>query len=134
MAVWTGGPISAGFGPLWVIKPGGVLDLQADVAVSYAFGRSPLNLNNAGTLKKSAGAGNATWQCVVTNTGTVRSQSGALDFPTSYIQTAGVTELAGGNLSGALLDIQGGVLTGTGNIAANVRNAARSLPARAWAS
>ena len=39
-----------------------------------------------------------------------------------------MTELAGGRFSGVLLDIQGGLLTGAGNIAANVSNGGQVAP------
>ena len=46
----------------------------------------------------------------------------------SYVQTNGVTELAGGNFSGTLFDLLGGLLTGAGNIAGNVLNNGQVAP------
>ncbi len=124
---WTAGSISAGVAPVWNNTMGSVFDMQADVVIAYA-GSGYLTFNNHGTLKKSAGGGTSTLQCVTTNTGKVQPQSGTLDLQPTYTQTAGLTEMAGGNLAGTLLDIQGGLLTGTGNVAANVRNAAQVAP------
>src|SRR5207247_1701992 len=108
-ATWTGGTLNAGFGPNWNIKSGAVLDFRSDDGVAYAFGGAFLSFNNSGTLKKSAGLGFSSLTAVMNNGGTVRAQSGTLDWPISYTQIAGLTEMAGGNLSGALLDIQGGL-------------------------
>jgi len=51
-----------------------------------------------------------------------------MDLPVSYVQTSGLTELAGGNFSGVLLDIRGGLLSGAGNISANVSNGGQVAP------
>jgi hypothetical protein len=83
---------------------------------------------NQGVLRKPEGAGIATIDFSVENSGLVDSQSGTISFPGGYLQTAGATMLSGGNLAGNLLDLQGGQMSGAGNIAANVRSAADVFP------
>ncbi len=58
----------------------------------------------------------------VTNTGLVDAVSGDFDIQGSYVQTAGTTRLTGGDFSvSTLLEIQGGVLEGNGDIAGDVQ-------------
>ena len=97
--------------------------------VSSSFQGGTAVFRNSGTLRKSTGSGSSVFQYSVTNAATVRSMSGLLDFSSfTYVQTAGVTELAGGKLAGTTLDIRGGLLTGTGNVAANVSNGVSRYP------
>ena len=58
----------------------------------------------------------------MTNDGTFSAQSGTLNFQNSYRQNSGVTTLAGGHYQALLLDVNGGSLTGSGNINGRVRN------------
>jgi hypothetical protein len=59
------------------------------------------------------------------NQGAVAVGSGStFTTPGTYLQTAGTTLLDGGTLAAALVDLEGGILTGSGTIAANVQNAA----------
>ena len=105
----------------------GVIDIQIDgIPISGLL----QTLDNAGTMVKSAGTGVATIIVPTTNTGTVEVQAGGVSFNTSYsgyyIQTAGKTVLNGGDIlmSGpAPLQINGGLLTGTGTITGTVVNA-----------
>jgi hypothetical protein len=97
-------------------------------------------LNNSGTLVKSAGAGTTTigtgspaFRPQITNTGTVEVQSGTLTINWgSYTQTAGQIVLNGGNFSIAgspamPVHLDGGSLTGSGTVTANVNNTAGSV-------
>jgi len=88
---------------------------------------APGVFNNAGTFTKSAGANQFRFTNGVSfiNTGTVRVTAGELVFGTSFLQTAGVTDLDGGNLSnvtgsgvGGPFTFDGGRLVGTGEIIA----------------
>jgi hypothetical protein len=64
-----------------------------------------------------------------TNSGTVEALSGTLSFPNGYPQTAGTTTQNGGVLTSPTpLDIQGGVLQGTGTIAAGVNSSGQVRP------
>ena len=108
----------------------GVIDIQADSGSSGSIiSGLGKNLNNAGTLIKSAGAGISTISVSTTNTGTVEVQTGVLRFYTYYgmfyTQTAGETILNGGDIfmfGPAPLQINDGLLTGAGTITGNVLN------------
>jgi hypothetical protein len=62
----------------------------------------------------------------VANAGTLVIGPGSIFAPAgTYLQTAGITILNGGTLgSGVLVDLEGGILSGSGTIAASVQNAA----------
>src|SRR5882724_11719614 len=127
-ATWSEGLLYSGGAAIFTIKPGGLFDIIGDLTAPYSSYVNYLTCTNQGILRKSTGPGTASLTWVVNNFATVRSQSGTLDLPVSFVQDAGLTELAGGGFSGVLLDIQGGLLTGSGNIAANVRNGAQVAP------
>ena len=58
---------------------GGLFDMQNDASLSgdYLF-------NNAGTLRKSAGAGTTTVSATFNNTGTVEADTGTINLPVAY--------------------------------------------------
>ena len=107
--------------------PTGVFDIQVDGGVT---GLSTSGLfNNSGTVVKSAGAGTSTFATHFTNSGNLHVETGTLafsgDFGLTFVQTAGETVLAGGNLAATgnlAFNIQGGDLSGAGNIAGRVIN------------
>ena len=116
---------------VWNNQSGSVFDVQNDYGIAFGGLGGYATFNNFGTFKKSAGTALADTQLNMRNAtagSIVRSQTGILGFSVSYIQTNGLTELAGGNFSGALFDIRGGTLSGAGNIAANVLNNGTVLP------
>ncbi len=91
----------------------------------------PQVVNQAGaTLSKTNGNLSTTFSGVpVSNAGTVNAGSGTLAFNGGYTQSAGATHLAGGNLStNTTINIQGGVLDGSGNVGGNVMNAGHVNP------
>src|SRR6185436_16023496 len=70
-----------------------------------------------GTFRKLGGAGTTSVLMSFTNSGTVEALSGTLSFPNGYPQTAGTTTQNGGVLTSPTpLDIQGGVLQGSGPV------------------
>jgi len=84
--------------------------------------RSGANLMNAGTINNSG---------VFTNSGAVTiSNSGLFTTSTNYTQTAGRTTVDGtlAATNGAIVDIQGGKLGGTGTINGNVLVAGTMMP------
>jgi fibronectin-binding autotransporter adhesin len=107
----------------------GIIDLKADGSVQASGAAS--TFNNAGTLRKSAGAGTALFAVGLnfTNSGTVESQAGRLEFASGYTQAAGTTRLNGGNVAaGGAFNIAGGNLVGVGTVFANVSNAGIVAP------
>src|SRR5205085_1598006 len=74
--------------------------------------------SNAGTLRKTAGAGTTAFNLPVTNGGLLEVQTGTLRLQVSYTQVAGGdTFLNGGQItSDGIMIIQGGTLRGAGTI------------------
>jgi hypothetical protein len=116
------------FGALggWTIQPTGMVNIQVD----SQFDAKNRTINNAGTILRSAGAGNATFiNAIWNNTGLVRTETGVLRFERtgggiSYTQTAGATELAGGSMyCETNLNHNGGRLTGAGTVTGDPINA-----------
>jgi hypothetical protein len=108
----------------------GVFDIQIDSGI-FAGAGAPGALNNAGTFKKSAGAGTSPIGVAFANASLVQVLSGTLSFQSTYTQSAGSTVLNGGALSVAgpnSIDIEGGTLSGSGTIAGKVVNNATVKP------
>lgn len=104
-------------------RAGGVVDFQGDATLTHWFINGPML--NEGTLVKSGGAGTSGLVVSLTNSGVVRAESGRIHFPNpwnTFTQTAGMTELAGGELHVASMTLNGGKLRGTGNLFAGVNN------------
>jgi hypothetical protein len=123
--------MSADYLAVWNNVGGATFLITGDLGITYAGLVGYATINNYGTFRKSTGSGFGGVQLHMRNAdaaSVVRSQGGTLGFSVSFIQTNGLTELAGGNFSGALLDIRGGLLTGAGNIAANVSNGGQVAP------
>ena len=67
-----------------------VFDVQDDGDLLNGAGDTP-TFNNAGTFKKSGGAGTTDVRWIFNNTGAVQAQSGTLRFIGPFMQTAGIT-------------------------------------------
>ena len=108
-------------------KATGVWNLQNDNSI-YSNSGSPV-FNNEGTFVKSTGTGTSTIQPLFTNKGTVDIRTGTLDFSNNYTQTgsAAVTTVTG-TLAAPRVDIQGGVLRGTGTVQGTVTNSGTVAP------
>jgi hypothetical protein len=86
---------------------GGLVDLQANVGIVQAGGATS-TLSNAGTLRKSAGAGTSTVSLVaINNTGTIDAQVGTLaitqPFASSAVQSTGAGNALNAQAGAALL-------------------------------
>lgn len=128
---YSGGGLLADYLAVWNNMGGATFLITGDFGIGYGGLVGYATFNNYGTFRKSAGSGFGDMQLHMRNADAasiVRSQGGILGFSVSYIQTNGLTELAGGNFSGTLLDIRGGLLTGAGNVAANVSNGGQVAP------
>ena len=102
----------------------GTVDIQNDNEGFYSTG-TPGPFNNSGTLSRTTGSGTAYVDVTLHNTGTVSVQSGILSV-SDYTQTAGSTNLAGGNITAVTnpLRLQGGMLAGSGAVTGNVTSTA----------
>jgi hypothetical protein len=99
---WTGtGPLFGSGGAALQNEADAVFDIQNDATASVLSGVA--TLNNAGTIKKSAGVGTSTIGWVVNNSATIQVQSGTLRLSRGGTQT-GAFEIA----SGATLNFAGG--------------------------
>lgn len=95
-----------------------ILDIRNDRTIG-AMGMA--SINNQGIFKKSQGAGTATVQPNFSTSGTLIAAAGTLAFSSSVTQSAGQTQLSGGNLdfNGDFTIQAGSSLTGGGTIAAS---------------
>jgi hypothetical protein len=119
--VWSAGSstswsLSGASGARLENRPGGLVDVQLDGNIS-ASGGTPV-INNAGTLRKSAGSGSLSFNSLIfTNSGLVRVQSGALDF-TSGFGSSGTFDITNGSsvlLNGGTFTLASGhIFTGNG--------------------
>nr|MBA3240670.1 right-handed parallel beta-helix repeat-containing protein [Acidobacteriota bacterium] len=103
---------------------GATFDIQTDADLTDTDGvGTPAVFNNAGTLRKSAGAATTNFGTIaLNNSGTVEALAGTLGVTgAAYTQTAGTTLLNGGNLT-ANVSLQGGELRGVGTITGDVTN------------
>jgi hypothetical protein len=130
-AIWSDGRIYANEGAVINNLEGATFDVQSDRNFTYQSDRG--TFNNHGLFRKASTTGMTSVYVPFHNHGTVALLSGTLNFGTGLTQTAGTTILNGGSLTaGALVDIQGGILTGFGNITGNVSNAGQVNPGLAY--
>ena len=106
-------------------QAGALYDLQGDGGLTYGYGGG--TVNNAGTFRKSGGTGTSAVNVDFNNTGTVEVDSGTLNFPRGYQQTAGSLFLNGGSVT-ANANLQGGQLCGTGTVNGSITNAGTISP------
>jgi hypothetical protein len=125
----------------WVVDSGATLSIgtpgpgfttnAADVTLRGAGSRfvqfGPL-ASNAGTLRLLDGQ-ELTTRGALANSGAVLLAGATLTVAGDYTQTGGTTTLAGGTLAAqSTVDLEGGILSGFGTIAANVVNGAKLRP------
>ena len=127
----NGAAVVAGFGAAWNNQPGGVLNLQSSGVWDYTGNGGRPTFQNSGTISNIVGFSPAlNW--AFTNNGLVWIRSNQFNFNRGFTQTAGqCTVDAGGLLTvpGSFLAlIEGGVLSGVGNVAANVANSGTIHP------
>jgi hypothetical protein len=125
------GVVNWGYGANINNLAGGAIDFQGDTGFGWTkywdyhgrdtgVGPTP-QVNNAGTVRKTGGGVSTISSIEFNNSGLVEVLDGTLAFQGGLIQTAGVTRLCGGSISGSSLIIDGGSLTGSGAISANLR-------------
>lgn len=97
-ATWTGSGtlVNVGVATLLNNQAGALFDIQTDAALS-SFGGYAVLLNNAGTLRKTAGTGGQNFQANLTNTGTVEINSGSMAWVAGgSLNNHGLLRVAGG--------------------------------------
>ena len=127
-ATWTGtGSILLGTGAVLSNLVGATFEIQ-NIAALTNPGSSGGTINNAGTWRKTS-AGTSTIANPFHNSGAVEALAGTLSFLRTFLQTAGGTELNGGNLStSTTLSFDGGRLAGGGLVTGNVTSGATVSP------
>ncbi|HET7626446.1 MAG TPA: hypothetical protein VFM25_14400, partial [Verrucomicrobiae bacterium] len=112
----------------WNNQPGSVLALQGGANMDFNYsGAPPPVLNNAGTLA-IVPTNNYTIYWIVTNIGTILVNPSSLTFQQSLTQIAGKTVVAAGSLLNVPTSfnrkffVEGGTLSGSGEVDANVVN------------
>jgi hypothetical protein len=128
------GPLTLGAGNTLVLAGLGTINGSLSTAGTLALGDATgpgqltisRGLTNNGEIKIAAGSLSVTGGDVA-NSGTVIVGPGDdLSVDGSYTQTGGSTQLDSGSLTaGGLVDLEGGVLGGTGTVYANVLNNAK---------
>ncbi len=117
-----------------VMLPGGLFTNAGTFLAQNDFGivngGGGPSITNTGTFTRNTGTGNYAIGVTFRNSGSVAVNSGTLAFNQTYTQTGGSTIVSGGTLiappSG--FDIQGGLLTGFGNIIGSVGSAGTFRP------
>jgi hypothetical protein len=103
------------------IRSGGAYVLYSDASI-LGQGSFSGAINNVGTFIKLNRGGISEVDPAFANSGTLEVDTGTIAFTQTVNQTAGTTDLAGGNLIVTTLNIQRGTLTGSGVITGNVQN------------
>ena len=124
---WVSGRLLGGRGAVWNNTSTGIIDIQGDLTLLNSVGGS--SINNAGTLQKSSGTGTANIGSQFNNSGIVKILNSTLNFSGGYVQTEGNTILQRGALQSLTpLEIQGGQVSGVGNIIGNINNSGLLTP------
>jgi uncharacterized repeat protein (TIGR01451 family) len=85
-----------------------------------------------GTLQKSAGTGTTDFGPSFGNSGAMKALSGTLNFQIDYFQDNGATTLGPGNIQVATpLDMEGGILDGSGTLTGDLKNSGNVKPGTA---
>jgi fibronectin type 3 domain-containing protein len=117
------------------LAPGASINLAGDFELNtgvFLFGNGALRIDPPGAGRRVLVNGSMDLRNLeVAGQGKLVVQSGTLDVSDRFLQTGGVTELAGGELRPMApegIELRGGVLAGTGAILGNVTNGARFAP------
>ncbi|HEX7830704.1 MAG TPA: DUF11 domain-containing protein, partial [Thermoanaerobaculia bacterium] len=104
------------------IQNAGTFSVQTDTAINAGIGAN--TIINSGTFKKITATGNTLISAATTNTNIANFSTGMTTFNGGYTQNAGTTTIASGaTLASPLtINLNGGTLTGTGIVAADLNN------------
>jgi len=124
---WIQATFSMQVGNGGVINNSGVWDCQTDRAMTNLGGTAAFN--NAGTFKKSGASGQSAIGIPFNNSGSVQALAGILQFTAGYTQAAGATTVNGGVIaSTTTMNIDGGIVSGSGTITANITSSGTMAP------
>jgi hypothetical protein len=117
---WIGGGLSIGATPATLITNTGLWEISSDVSMTWGVGGPTAVFQNSGTLRKTAGAGNAVFSNLkFVNAGTVDVQSGTVQLSSASgaILGGSFTTAAGAavQLASGTYTENGGVFSGAGN-------------------
>ncbi len=130
--IWTGtGQFRINGAGQFTNLPGALVEVFNDALMTWG-GASGV-FDNQGTFRKAFGTGTTQIACFFTNSGAVEVQIARLwKSGSDYVQTGGTTSVAQGSelevSSGGIFDLQGGSLTGSGRVDANVVSAGAVEP------
>jgi hypothetical protein len=121
--IWSGGGLAVGGTPGTIVSNGGAWTMTSDGSISYGGGQTPV-FTNLGTIRKSAGSGTSqlTGPALFNQaSGIIQVDTGTIQLPSGYTNSAGTLRLNGGTLAAAgnLITMTGGTLDGTGTVTAN---------------
>jgi hypothetical protein len=127
-ATWTGtGAVLGDLGGALVNY--GSFEAQNNASFAPYTAAGTFRFYNLGQFVKSVGTGITGFTNAFLNSGSFVVKSGTARFNSSYVQDAGSTELAGGNLStSTTISIEKGSLSGHGTISGSVANAGDLYP------
>jgi uncharacterized repeat protein (TIGR01451 family) len=114
---WTGGTVVGNNNPTFNHQAGALFDIQVDGTFFTTSDSSVRTFNNAGTVRKSAGAGTTSWEGILNNGGTVEVAAGTVSFSGAGLSSGTFTNAAGALLawtSGAFELTNGAAFTGLG--------------------
>ncbi|MBY0231305.1 MAG: Ig-like domain-containing protein [Gemmataceae bacterium] len=136
-STWTDGDISLGEAAKIVNEAGSsfLINGADGNSLFYSAGPGkagdpllPTTFTNKGTVTRNGGNLTASFVVDYVNQGETRLKTGTVSFVRSFTQTAGSLILDGGQAATKkLIDLQGGLLTGSGTVTGNVKNAAGTV-------
>ncbi len=130
--IWTGsGQFRINGAGQFTNLPGALVEVLNDAVMTWS-GASGV-FDNQGTFRKAFGTGTTQIVCFFTNSGAVEVQiARLLKSGSNYVQTGGTTSVAQGSelevSGGGIFDLQGGSLTGSGRVDADVVSAGAVEP------
>ena len=122
---------TAGTSSLLTNSAGATLEITNVAGWALVGAGSHAMLANRGLIRRTLAASSVSFSSDVENRGDIELERGTLSLPAParFTQYAGVTHLAGGGMIvGNPLDLEGGVLSGTGTINGSVTNSATLRP------
>jgi hypothetical protein len=120
--LWSGASLAVGGTPPTTISNGGTWTITGDASMNFGGGNTPY-FTNYGTVQKTSGTGTSRLKdisFVNQDSGILRVDTGTVQLPDNYTNTAGTLRLNGGIITDfGILGMTGGRLDGTGTVGVN---------------